>query len=420
MKETGKTPGVQTANWTYLIMIILLYGLSSVLIPLIGIGINLWINELFWLLGLVLFISWKKEYSFRETFNIRKAPKGVLFLSAIIGLAVWFPSVFIYSLVEKVVALNFGPYNAEIIPDGITQIVFLIIGTVVLAPLCEEFFFRGFMQKAYDGYNKKYSWVIVGVLFGVFHIGNGISDVLSATILGVLIGYVVFLTHSIWPAVVLHALNNFAAIFLSQIRLTISKSDVIPAWFIVVMLISIALIFISFVVIRKNFRGEVGLTNEEASDKQTETPESRNDKLNLLPLAVAAVIFLVAGFSEISLRGDSLKTGNVDSGHSKIAVGENKEDSVLTLAAFEIKDHETYQFEWTIDLKSDYNAIILKAIAPDGSIFFEEGPIISPEGMTYKTKQSIEIRGEGKWQFLMEGRVKGLEVSILWNLKKQD
>jgi len=56
-------------------MVALLYGFSFLLIPVIGIGANLWINQLVWLLGLALFIAWIKGYSFSETFSLRKPKK---------------------------------------------------------------------------------------------------------------------------------------------------------------------------------------------------------------------------------------------------------------------------------------------------------------------------------------------------------
>lgn len=184
----SKTPEIGIANWTYLLMVAMLYGTSHLLIPLIGTGVNLWINELVWLLGLALLITWIKGYSFRETFSTKKPQKGVLFISAVIGLSIWFPAVFLYSVMDKILTLNFGPLPEVAMTHNVIQTLFLVFGLIILAPLCEEFFFRGLMQKAYDGYNRKYGWLIVGVLFGVFHIGNGVSNVFSATILGTLMG----------------------------------------------------------------------------------------------------------------------------------------------------------------------------------------------------------------------------------------
>lgn len=406
-------------------MIVLVYGGSFLLIPVLGIGINLWINQLFWLLGLAVFIAWRKQYDFRETFSVKKAQSGAIGWSAVLGLAIWFPSMLIYTVVEQILTKHVGSYHIEMPHHSPVQLVFLIAGTVVLAPLCEEFFFRGFMQKAYDGYKKRYSWIIVGVLFGVFHVGNGISDVISATALGLLIGYVMYLTNSIWPAVVLHALNNFAAVFLGNIRFVLLESDSIPHWFLMASLISVFLVILSILMLRKKYRGTGNLEEEASITSDAYVGVENSEKtswsriVRISPLVLSALIFLGTGFLEVSLRKENEPVRFADKGYSNITIGESREDSNIVLARFYIEDADTYALEWTMQYASTFNDITFRAITPAGNVFYEQGPVVAPEGMTYGSQDRILIEGQGEWLFVMEGMVKAFEIKFKWNLSKE-
>jgi membrane protease YdiL (CAAX protease family) len=120
------------------------------------------------------------------------------------------------------------------------QSLLLIIGTVVLAPICEEIFFRGFMLKAYDGRFKKYGFVIVGVIFGFYHILNGITNVIPASILGISMGYLVYKTGAISTSMIFHAMNNLSAVIFSGMLGT-AVGTTLPLWFLILSIIGLCI-----------------------------------------------------------------------------------------------------------------------------------------------------------------------------------
>ena len=87
--------------------------------------------------------------------------------------------------------------------------VVIFILTVVIAPFVEEVFFRSFL---YQAFRKRYG-VTVGILisaviFGLFHFSFLV--VLPVFVLiGIFLGYIFEKFHSVYPAIMLHALNNF-------------------------------------------------------------------------------------------------------------------------------------------------------------------------------------------------------------------
>lgn len=80
--------------------------------------------------------------------------------------------------------------------------------TVALVPaLCEELFFRGYVQRvAARSFGGLGAVLVVGVAFGFYHLR--LSQVLPLSVLGIYMGYVAWRTRSLWPAIVVHLLNN--------------------------------------------------------------------------------------------------------------------------------------------------------------------------------------------------------------------
>jgi membrane protease YdiL (CAAX protease family) len=83
---------------------------------------------------------------------------------------------------------------------------------IVIAPIVEEFFFRGFLYRAFR--TSLPVWLaapIGGVVFGVIHFPSGIEAVPSLTVLGIVFCLVYERTGSLYPVIALHAFNNMLA-----------------------------------------------------------------------------------------------------------------------------------------------------------------------------------------------------------------
>jgi len=87
---------------------------------------------------------------------------------------------------------------------------------MVVAPIGEEFFFRGFFYRALRGrLSIAVAAVVDGVVFGLLHgIGNGVEGLLLVpplAVLGLIFCLVYEKTGSLWPVIAMHAFNNAVA-----------------------------------------------------------------------------------------------------------------------------------------------------------------------------------------------------------------
>ena len=82
-----------------------------------------------------------------------------------------------------------------------------MISIVVLAPLCEEFIFRGTILRGLASKISPLVGIIASsILFGVIHLN--LQQGMGAFLIGLFIGYVYYKTHSIWAPIFVHFVNN--------------------------------------------------------------------------------------------------------------------------------------------------------------------------------------------------------------------
>ncbi len=91
-----------------------------------------------------------------------------------------------------------------------------IVLTVVLAPICEELFFRGLvLEQTMRKWGAGWAVVVSALFFGLAHMTN-YPQVVNAVLMGVVLGYIYVLTRSLVPVILIHALNNGIAYLLLE------------------------------------------------------------------------------------------------------------------------------------------------------------------------------------------------------------
>ena len=100
------------------------------------------------------------------------------------------------------------------IPDSTWYVVFTVFTIAILAPVVEEFMFRGVLLKRMIGKTSVWGGILISsLLFGVLHL-----DVIGAFLFGVVASLLYLRTNNLLVPILLHIINNSvaaAAIFLA-------------------------------------------------------------------------------------------------------------------------------------------------------------------------------------------------------------
>ena len=87
--------------------------------------------------------------------------------------------------------------------------IWFMLAAVIVAPVVEEMFFRGFL---FQGFRQRYGWVAASMLSSAIFAAAHLDPVslIPTFILGVVFSYVYHRSNSVWPGIILHfSVNAF-------------------------------------------------------------------------------------------------------------------------------------------------------------------------------------------------------------------
>lgn len=108
-------------------------------------------------------------------------------------------------------------------PPDMASAWFLLFTLTVIAPVFEEFIFRGVLMDALKPYGNGFAIFVTGILFGIYH-GNFNQLFYTATI-GIALGYIANVTGSVFPTTIIHAMFNAVSGILLLLMTTPSVQD---------------------------------------------------------------------------------------------------------------------------------------------------------------------------------------------------
>lgn len=96
-------------------------------------------------------------------------------------------------------------------PDTVLDGLIIVFVVSIVPAMSEEVFFRGFIQKSFElKYRPILAIVITAAFFAAYHFNP--YGIIPLFILGMYLGFAVYITDSIFVAVILHFVNNLTAI----------------------------------------------------------------------------------------------------------------------------------------------------------------------------------------------------------------
>ncbi len=166
----------------------------------------------------------------------RPSDFGYRRISLWLGVGAFFAAGAGYLIVSAVYQSIVKLHGTDKLPTdlGINSSTFALVGAAifvcVLAPICEEFFFRGFIFGALRRWHIQIrghqigTWVAAvetGILFGLAHTGSAASQYLIPLgFLGFVLCIVRWKTRSLYPCMALHSVNNSIALGYNELHWT--------------------------------------------------------------------------------------------------------------------------------------------------------------------------------------------------------
>ena len=108
-------------------------------------------------------------------------------------------------------------------PRGFFGFLLSLIATAVVPPLVEEFACRGIILGCLRRFGDGFGVLVSAILFGLMH-GN-FDQMPFAFMVGLVLGYIVVKTESLWIAVAVHAANNLISVVFEYLLAGLSQNS---------------------------------------------------------------------------------------------------------------------------------------------------------------------------------------------------
>ncbi|HWF51810.1 MAG TPA: type II CAAX endopeptidase family protein [Solirubrobacteraceae bacterium] len=170
-------------------------------------------------------IGWRSP----SEFGFRRASLARVLWMLPLAAAVYFAATAAY-------ASLLGLHGSEQLPKGLgspsdtAAMIGVGVFVTVIAPICEEFFFRGFIFGQLRSWLNSRTWgpwvaaIVTGFLFGAAHTGSAAAKyLLPLAFLGFLLCLLRWKTGSLYPGMALHSINNSLAFGIDQLHWNAAK-----------------------------------------------------------------------------------------------------------------------------------------------------------------------------------------------------
>ncbi len=209
--QYGGVPAVTDGIVLFTVGIVSVFYISGIVNMLVtSIEIVLIITQMI-IIAFPLLYCYYIKCDFRETFGLRKFDIKYLAMGIPMAVVAFFTISFIQNimldLIPSLQTLVDAMEDAIDLGGLLSQIVVIS----VLPAICEEVFFRGFLLKSFkvDKYPVM-AIILTSLLFGIFHMN--VLQFVTGLLLGLVLGFVTYKSKSIYPAMILHFLNNATAV----------------------------------------------------------------------------------------------------------------------------------------------------------------------------------------------------------------
>ena len=181
----------------------------------------------------VFLFSFLQKNKIKDTFNFygyRKMSFKAVLISVLIGIIIYVLNIFVASFFNNILSLfGYKFQSSSILKSYPVWLLFInIFITAVLPAVCEETAHRGMLLKGLSPLGRKKAIIISAILFGLLHMN--IEQFFYATIIGVVLGYISTVCETIYPAIIIHFMNNAISVFMGFSQVNNLGFDFLFTW----------------------------------------------------------------------------------------------------------------------------------------------------------------------------------------------
>lgn len=165
------------------------------------------INQFYFILFPVMLYLIIKKVNIKEVLRINKLDFLPGFLIVLVSLPAYLGALSLNVIIVYILQFTgYTPSESLPAPQNLGALILSALVVAVSPAVCEEILHRGVLLKAYENRGSLKAVVISSILFGVFH--YDVTNLVGPIFLGLLIGYYVVRTNSIFAGMLAHFLNN--------------------------------------------------------------------------------------------------------------------------------------------------------------------------------------------------------------------
>lgn len=192
--------------------------------------------------GMLVLIFLIQSYMYMQTYTLERLAESSVFFSEF------------KSILDQMNQLVESSYKSILKYSNPFELILGFITIAIVPALCEEVFFRGYVQRSFELKWTPFKGALVtAIIFGLFHLN--FYGLLPLIAIGLFLGYSLYKTNSILIPMILHFLNNalsyVAFLIYGEEELSVStgiESEALYSQiFMFILLLSVFLLFIFFV-----------------------------------------------------------------------------------------------------------------------------------------------------------------------------
>ena len=152
-------------------------------------------------LGLIIITPLLQSYLYLQNYLIEKIANISPFLEQV------------KNFVDELDKFVESTYAKLLFSESVFEASFIVLVVAVVPAVCEEIFFRGYVQKSFEFRIKPFtSALLTAVFFGLYHFNP--YGLIALIGLGLYFGFAAYTSNSIFIPIILHFLNNFIAVII--------------------------------------------------------------------------------------------------------------------------------------------------------------------------------------------------------------